>query len=166
MSALTEVEILACLRENLRLAAEDCEKLSISPFRGFVYDRFRKELRLIEGCCRQMAYWRDGDARWLPIGFMMSEAHKRAGGWLRMGRHTQKATQEARVASHPVFMKLAEQLRHILVLVANLETQATGVIGSILPTPLPGPHREHRPVSVIGEKLSKGGIIIPTGVAA
>lgn len=166
MSDLTEIEILDCMRQNLCMAAEDCTKLATSPYRGFIYDRFRQELKMVEGCCRQIAYWRDGDARWLPVGLQMAEAHQRAGNWLRTGRRDQTTTQAARKESHPLFQKLAENLLALLKIADGLATKRTGVIGSILPAPLPGPHRSHRPVQVKGLSVSKGGIILPAGFAA
>lgn len=148
MSDLTEQEILDCLKTNVRSAIEHCELLASLPGRGLTYDAFRKELKLIEGCCRQIAFWRE-DSRWLQIGFNMEEAHKRAGTWLR--RHFPR----------PLFMKLADNLRLLQKAASDLETKRTGIAGMILPKPQAGPLRQGRPVSVMLPKKSSGGILLP-----
>lgn len=147
MSALTEIEIIECLRDSLSSAIEHCDALAVLAQRGPTYDALRKELQLIEGACRQMGYWR-GDTRWMALGLQMEEAHKRAGDWLR--RHHPR----------PLFVKLAENLRGLLKLSHDLHTKATGVRGPILPAVLEGPIRQGRPVQV----RTPGGIIIPDGV--
>lgn len=137
MGALTEVEIFACLTENFRQAAENCEKLAAVPARGPVYNAFRHQLLLIEGACQQAAVWRQ-DCRWYDIGMMMGEAHKRAGNWLR--RHYPR----------PLFIKLAENLRAAHMLAEDCRTRATGRVGMILPDEMPIPTRtESRPVQVL-----------------
>lgn len=146
-SGLTEAEILDRLRSTLRQAIEHCEMLANLPARGPTYNAFRHELLDIEGCCRQMCYWR-GDTRWLPIGLMMEEAHKRAGHWLR--KHFPR----------PLFLKLAENLKALLIQCENTATKATGVIGPILPEVQPAPLKQGRTVQV----KTPGGIIIPEGV--
>src|ERR1700687_4447619 len=112
MGRLTETEIFDCLKTNLRLAAQSCDKLAVSPRKGPTYVKLRDELRLVEGACGQAAFWRGGDARWLKIGLFMAEAHKRAGGWLRGEK--QPAGPSIKLAPaemHPLFKKLAENLR-------------------------------------------------------
>ena len=100
----------------------------------------RKELKLIEGACRQIAFWRE-DSRWLPIGLLMEECHKRSGNWLRA------------FAPRDLFLKLAENLCSLYVACHNLETQATGKSGAILPedNTLPTQFRK-----------SSGGLILPS----
>ena len=169
MSALTETEIMDCLQENFRLAAEDCDLLAILPMRGPTYQRLVEELGLIEGAARQAAYWRDdaggagaplgfagthgfeamqsdmGDAGWLEVAHMMGECHKRAGHWLR-GHHPRS-----------LFKKLAGVLRECHRQAEKRKTAATGKRGHIRPPVRPGPHRDTRPVSVV----TPGGIALP-----
>ncbi len=169
MSALTEVEIFACLSENFRLAAEHCDLLASLPMRGPTYELLRDELGLIEGAARQAAYWRDdaggagapigfagthgfealqsdtGDPGWLEIAHMMGECHNRAGNWLRT------------FAPRPLFLKLAGVLRECHRKAEMRRTMATGKRGHIRPPVRPGPHRDTRPVSVV----TPGGIALP-----
>ena len=155
----TEQEIFSCLSENLRLAAEDCEKLAWDPRRGWTYNRFRKSLKLVEGAAQQAYYWRNYDARWLQLRFLTAGVHKRAGHWLR-----NTPTKDARDQAHPIFAKLAETLRAAHYHAERVRTAATGKLGPILPPELPGPHREVRPVQVLlpgGPRVTPGGIILP-----
>jgi hypothetical protein len=151
MRSLSETEIFACLSENFRLAAEDCEKLAWQAKRGSTYKRLMDELKLCEGACRQVAQFR-GDARWLQIGLQMHEAHTRAGRWLRM-----YIAKDSRKVAHPLFQKLAECLRWGQANAEKMRTAATGRVGLILPKPLPAPHRPVRPVQV----LNPTGLILP-----
>lgn len=159
MTALSEQEIFACLFENARKAAEHCEQLASVPLRGPVYAALREELSLVEGACRQAAAWRD-DTRWLRLGLMMAEAHKRSGAWLRT--YTSK---DGRAEAHPLFLKLAENLRHLRDRAERLKSRPTGrstmTQGPILPEVQEGPHRDTKPVQVI----TPGGIILPAGHA-
>ncbi|MGE5148491.1 MAG: hypothetical protein ACM3II_00100 [Rhodospirillaceae bacterium] len=152
MGALTEVEIFDCLAENLRLAVEDCGKLAWHPRRGLVYAQFCRALGMVEGACQQAYYWRDYDARWLLLAQQVAEAQKRAGNWLR-----DYPSKDGRKVAHPMFERLGEVLSQALVLCDRVRTRATHHIGPIIPAPLPGPHRETRPVQVI----TPGGIILP-----
>jgi hypothetical protein len=52
-------------------------------------------------------------------------------------------------------MKLAEVLRAGLERAEQYRTNKTGRVGTILPKPLPGPHRDTRPVSFAGFKVSR-----------
>jgi len=154
---VTEKEILSLLKQTFRRAAEHCDKLAILPARGPTYRRLRDDLETCENCCRQVAYYRS-DARWLRIGFMMEEAHKRAGGWLR--DRSMPRTENSNLA-HPLFVKLAENLRFGAQRAEELETAATGVIGPILPKPLSPPTRTNdRMVQV------PSGLILPESYAA
>lgn len=166
MGALSEIEIFSCLTENLRLAAEDAESLARSPEKGAIYNQFRQRLLLIEGACRQASLWRQ-DTRWLPLGKLMAEAHQKAGGWLRgyKDEHGQRV-QFAEGVRNPLFLMLAENLRAAHKGAQHLKDNATGRRGMILPDVLPGPHRDTRPVSLSGLNVSKGGLIVPSSVAA
>lgn len=145
MSLLTEHEILDCLVENFRLAAGHCDALAVLPARGPIYRLLRKELELVEGCCRQVAQYR-GDARWLRIGLMMEEAHRRAGTWLRDKSMPRTATLNA---AHPLFLRLAENLRAGQKRAEELRDKATGRVGLILPKPMRAIRTEGRPSQII-----------------
>ncbi len=145
MTDLTESEILDCLKTNLHAAIFHCAALAKLPMRGPTYSALRQELKLAEGCCRQIAAWRE-DARWLRYGLLMEEAHQRSGNWLRSH------------APRPLFVKLSEALAHLLKRCGELETKATGRVGMILPKPLEAPHRDTRPVQV-----KTPGLIVPVG---
>jgi len=160
MGALTETEIFDCLTTNFRLAAEHCEDLARLPRKGPTYRLLREELQLIEGACRQAAHWRE-DSRWLRIGIYMGEAHRLAGEWLRGIKQPNGARIKiAEGQRHPLFMKLAENLRAGWKRAEEFRTRATGKIGTILPRPLPAPHRDTRPS---GWNRSPGGLLIPAG---
>lgn len=158
MGALTEIEIFACLRENLVLAIEHCDDLASLPLKGTTYDKLRHELRLIEGCCRQASAWRE-DTRWLPIGKLMAEAHQKAGGWLRGYKDplTGQRIKFAPGVQNPLFRMLADNLRGLLKAVDGLKSRPTGRVGMILPEELPGPHRDTVPVGW----RPQGGLILP-----
>lgn len=126
MGALTEPEIFACMAESLRQAIGHAQELAERPAQGPAYSALRRELKLIEGCCRQAAYWRE-DARWLQPGMMMQECHRRAGNWLR-----------AR-APRTLFTKLADNLRLLLRVTDDLRDKAPPKLGLILPEPLKDP---------------------------
>ena len=155
MSGRTEAEVFSFLTENFRLAAERCEKLAWDPYRGFVYNSFVKELKGIEGACIQACDHR-ADSRWLRIGMLMAEAHRRAGHWMRNSR-----TKAERKIADARFKMLAENLRMFAREAEDLRDKATGRVGMILPEPLPGPHRDTRPIQVI----TPGGIVIPAGAS-
>ena len=158
MGALTEQEIFSCLSENFRLAAEDCEKLARVPRKGLIYQSLRDKLELLEGACRQAAHWR-GDSRWLQIGLYMAKAHELSGEWLRGIRVTPNAPRVKIAAGHmhPLFVKLAENLRAAQAKAEEYRTKATGKMGTILPAVQAAPHRDTIPV---GWRAS-GGLIVP-----
>ena len=158
MGALTENEIFSCLSDNFRSAAESCEALARLPKKGPTYLKFRNELKLLEGACRQAAYWRS-DSRWLQIGLYMEECHKRAGDWLRGIKQPNGGRRPIPQGKlHPLFVKLAENLRSGQAQADCLRTAKTGTRGPILPKAGPAPHRDTRPV---GYTKTPGGIIIP-----
>lgn len=166
MSALTEQEIFDQLSQSFRRAAELCDELAVSPAKGVAYMRLRQELRLIEGCCKQAAVWRE-DTRWLSYGLMMAECHKRAGDWLR-GFKMPDGTR-IRIGAgtlHPCFVKLAENLRALYRAALQLKTYRTGHIGMILPAIGRAPPRADGRYSVPvtapdGMRRTSGGILIP-----
>jgi hypothetical protein len=163
MGNLTEREIFSCLAENFRLAAEDCDKLATRPRKGRAYSSLRDKLELVEGACRQAAYWRE-DTRWLQIGQMMAEAHKRAGDWLR-GIKVEGSPVRVKIAPghmHPLFVKLAENLRAAQARAEEFRTKATGKIGTILPEAQPAPHRDTVPTGW----RKTGSLYVPDGTVA
>ena len=154
---VTEHEILSLLRETFLRSAEHCDKLAVLPQRGPTYIKLQKDLQTCENCCRQVAWYRE-DAHWLRIGLMMAEAHKRAGGWLRDRGMPRTAVSNL---AHPLFVRLAENLRFGAAKALELQTAKTGKVGMRLPKPLPGPPRTSgRMVQV------PSGLIVPREYAA
>ena len=168
MGKLTEVEIFDCMRSNLRAAASLCEDLARSPVRGPNYSKLRDALKLIEGCCRQASAWRE-DTRWLNIGMVIAEAHKRAGGWLRGQKIDGVKIKTAESVMQPLFRMLAENLRAIEKLTEQTKTGRTGRVGMILPEMLAPPIRtQGRAVTVQlpnGMKKTASGLILPASLA-
>jgi len=161
MGALSETEIFDCLATNLRLAAEDAEALATATYRGEVYDRYRRELKLVEGACYQATHWRE-DARWLVLAKYTAECHERAGVWLRGWKtETGVRVKPNRGTAHPLFLRLAELLRDFQRKAERLKTMATYKCGMILPVVRPGPHRETTPVQVA---LPRGMVERPSGL--
>ena len=138
----TEREIFGRMAHNLAQAVEDCEKLATTPLRGQRYDRLRTELKEVEDCANLAAQWRE-DARWLILGLEMAHVHSICGHWLR----TYISPDERKIAQ-PLFVKLAEKLRWYQRGAERLKNRKTERVGLILPKPLPGPHRDTRPVQV------------------
>ena len=161
MGDLTETEIFDCLSDNFKRAAQLCEDLARYPRKGPNYRDLRDALKLIEGACRQASTWRQ-DTRWLRIGLLMGEAHKRAGEWLRgvkMPNGMRVKLAEGHL--HPCFVGLAENLRAGHRKAEEFRTAATGRVGMILPDILPGPHRDTRPVGY----RRPSGLFVPAGAA-
>lgn len=127
MARTTEHEIIECLKENLRLAAENADRLARHE-RGPVYVDLRRQLKLVEGACRQMAGWRE-DARWLPFGVKVGDARLRCGKWLRERQPEWR------------FRGLAEILRFAHTQALDLERKRTGRVGILLPPVQPAPIR-------------------------
>lgn len=118
---LYEREIFDVMKQNLRSAAADCDMIARFPQSGVAFTRMRRSLKLVEGACRQAAQWRE-DARWLPAGIKMEEAHQIARVWLhRPSAHSKK-----------MFTGLGQVLRQFLREIERLETMKTGKTGSIL----------------------------------
>ncbi len=160
MSALTEVEIFARLVESLREASEAAEELSTRDVKGPAYSRLREHLMLIEGSCRQASAWRQ-DTRWLDLGQLAAECHKRAGGWLRGHKDTitKIRTPLAMKTKNQNFLMLAQNLRFFLKGVEKLKDAKTGRVGMILPAMPAANRRIGAPVP--GHSLTSGGIIVP-----
>ena len=162
MGQLTEAEIFTCLSENFRLAAEDCDNLAVSPRKGPTYASLRDRLELIEGACRQAAAWRQ-DTRWLSIGMYMAKAHELSLEWLR-GISAGPGRPRVKIAAgqmHPLFVKLAENLRAAEKKAMDFKNKATGKIGMILPDAQRAPLRDTTPVGW----RRPSGLIIPSGVS-
>jgi hypothetical protein len=154
------------MADSLGKAIHHCEDLAVHPLKGPIYHQYRTELKLVEGCCRQASAWRE-DTRWLPIGLMMSKCHNMAGEWLRGVQDpvTKRRTPIPEGQKHPLFVKLAENLRALLVQVEKLRTGATGKMGMILPVTAPAPFRDTRQHRVAalppGMTQRPSGLIVP-----
>lgn len=79
---LTEAEILAQHRDQLKIAGERCVYLQrnmveVMP-RGVAYADLRDAIRKLEGTSRQMFHWRGDDARWVRLAAMYARAEKLA----------------------------------------------------------------------------------------
>lgn len=160
---LTEADIFECLSANFKLAAEHCEDLARLPAKGPTYKMLRQELKLIEGACRQAGHYR-GDARWLKIGLMMEEAHKRAGDWLRGVKQPNGTRRMLRPGEmHPLFVKLAENLRAGHAAADKIRMSRTGRRGQILPIMQNAPHRDTRPS---GWRKTRSGLLLPSEMVA
>lgn len=122
---LYEAEIVDVLKQNLLSAAADCDSIAQKPLSGEAFTRMRASLRLCEGACRQMAYWR-GDDRWLTPGRYMESIHQKARGWLH--RPT--------VESKKLFTTLAASLRDTHKVLLALLNNKTGRVGTISTPPL------------------------------
>ena len=136
----SEAETFERLSNSLRLAAEHAENLAKLPAKGPTYDRFRKELKVVEDQCRIAAYYRE-DARWFQIGIVMERVHQRGGSWLR-------AKQPAKL-----FLGLAEFLRASHASIETLRNTKTGVRGMIVPT-----ERQERRIGAPMQVLLPGGM--------
>ncbi len=145
MGDLTEREIFDRMKSSLRESADICLRLARGE-RGPLYRQLRAHLGLIEGTLRQAAWWRE-DARWLYVVPIVAKAHQEAGRWLR----------EKGPTTGQKFAKLAGIMRSCQKAAEDLQLKRTERVGMILPRPLPGPHRDTRPVQV----KTPGGLIIP-----
>lgn len=157
MGALTEVEIFDQMNVSFRSAIELADKLARLPLKGLNYDALRKQLRLIEGCCKQANTWRE-DTRWLVFMKLCAECHQRAGDWLRgvkMPDGSRIRLNEGTL--HPAFVMLAENLRAMHKAAEKIRTAKTGRLGMILPDMLAPPHRDTKPVGF----RKPGGLILP-----
>lgn len=144
MSTLTEIEVFDRLRTSLRSAADLCGKLATVPAQGPNYRKIIEELKLIEGCCRQVGHFRE-DMRWMKLGWEMSRFHARIGDCIRSH------------AARDIFLSMKTKILDALTECELLRTVKTGRRGPILPRVAAGPHRESRPVQV----RLPSGLIIP-----
>jgi hypothetical protein len=154
-SDLTEAEIFSTMKDRLRSAIADCRFIANFPVAGPTYKRLRQSLKLVEGCCRQAAYFRQ-DARWFGPGRYAEEAHQRARLWLH----------RPSVQTHKLFTKLADALEQWMKDLERLEKMPSGRVGTILPKPQRAPLQSGRPVSVImpsGVALKKTAQSLPVG---
>ena len=148
---LTEREIFDRMKTELRSAIADCDEVARQPKSGPQFIRLRRSLKLVEGCCRQAAHWRQ-DARWLIPGRQMEHVHQQARAWLH--RPT--------VSSKKLFTKLAAALRNILNDLHRLENLPTLRTGPLLPKPLAGPLRSGASIQVPAAYVrSSAGVIVP-----
>jgi hypothetical protein len=161
---LQETEILDRLRQSTKEAVDSCKIISVSWERGSAYENLRDNLHMIDGCCRQMAMYRD-DARWLPFGVFAANMHQRAGDWLRgykdngvlVTYYTQ--TKDRQRPLNAAFIKLAAELTVILEGLEKLAVMKTGIRGMILPATPSEERRAGRPGFVNTSK--NPGLIIP-----
>lgn len=133
--ATSEQQIFDMMWQSFGLAIDACEKLSVMSRKGLPYEQLRTNLHLIEGCCRQAAVWRGGDARYLPIGVFMANCHNRAGDWLRGHKDP--------ITGYPIALPLGVKNRNFVELASYLrwaenrcrefQEQKTGRTGVILP---------------------------------
>ena len=170
MGDLTEAEIFDRMSDSLNKAIRLCRRLSTETMKGFVYDDLRKELKLIEGCCRQAAFWRS-DGRWLPLGLRIAQCHDLAGEWLR-GVKDPATGQRHKIPpgeQHPLFVMLADKLQEMLDGVEKLKTKRTGTLGPIYAKPRESGRRTGAPVAVAlppGMMRRRSGLIAPTEMAS
>lgn len=141
MSQTTEKEIFDLLTENLRLAVESANQLANDSRKTPAYWNLREQLKLIENCCRQAAYWR-GDARWFNMGLAAETFHKKAGDWLRGYKDnvTGRRIPTPPGQKNQLFVMLAAHLDAYRKMTDMFRTDKTGIIGDILPA-LPTQHR-------------------------
>lgn len=164
MGALTESEIFDQMNTSFRLAIELSDKLARLPLKGMNYDALRRQLRLIEGCCKQANTWRE-DTRWLMFMKLTADCHQKAGDWLRGIKINGVRCKLAEGQLHPAFVMLAENLRGMHKAAELIRTQKTNRRGMILPDEMRAPHRDTRPVGYMPPpKVSAGGIILPESV--
>lgn len=145
MARLTEIEVIDCLKDNLRKLVQHCKDLAEKPAQGPTYKQVIETVRLVEGASRQMAAFRS-DARWTKFGYEMARFHDRLGDCVR-SRY-----------SREIFRRMSTMVADAYAQAMVLYTAKTGRRGPILPKVLPGPHRETRPV---GYTKTDGGLLMP-----
>lgn len=177
MGYLTEVEIIDKLIDSLRIAAQSADDIAVRPAKGRTYRELRDALAEAESACRQMGHWR-GQSIWFQLGATMHEAHKRAGDWLRGIPYYIDGEDGSRVKrhkpitlgeKHPLFIKLAENLRFARSQAKALKDRSTGVMGAVLPEVAHVGRCEGSPVSVRlppGMMRTKSGLVLPQGMAS
>lgn len=145
---LTEREIFDQMKNQLRSAIADCKLIAETPVSGVHFIRLRKSLKLIEGCCRQAAHWRE-DSRWLGPAMHMERAHQIAREWLN----------RPSVKAKKLFTSLGAALSQILKDLERLETRPSGRIGSIIDPRIGG-----SPLNKLPFRRMPSGLILPAGV--
>lgn len=146
---LTEREIFDQMKTQLSSAANDCDLIAKHPESGEAFMRMRASLKLVEGCCRQAAHWRE-DTRWLVPGRLMEEAHQKARFWLH----------RPSIEAKKLFKGLASALRKMNNDIRRLEVMKTGRTGTILPVTLRDTSYQRR----VHQVMTPGGIILPSAV--
>lgn len=132
MSDLTEQEVIDRMITSLREAMDASKALAIESRKGANYNKLREHLGLIEGCCKQLAAFRE-DSRYLNLGLVMEECHKRAGSWLRGYRENGVRIMIAPGELNQMFVRLYINLEGILKGVDDMFKAKTGMRGPILP---------------------------------
>ena len=157
MSDLTEHEILDRMKQSLRECMDASRDLAQHSRKGPSYKRLREHLSLVEGCCKQLAVFRE-DARYLNIGLMMEECHKKAGSWLRGYKVNGVRIVIAPGQINEMFARLYVNLEAMLAGLDLMTNAKTGVRGPIVPEP-----EQHRRIgrAVNGYTPSQGGILLP-----
>ena len=163
MGALTEQEIFDCMSTNLKLAVESCAELATNPIKGPAYTRFREQMKLVDGCCRQASAWRE-DTRWLNIADQIFEARNRAGSWLR--GHVVEGRRVKLHESHAykMFVKLGAVLMGLDKRVVQLRDDKTRHVGMILPEMQRAPDptvSKHQVLLPEGFGVTPGGVLMP-----
>lgn len=150
----TEEDHLLHLRDSLRILVSDCRQLATAPSQGAVYTRFRRVLKQVQHLCERVVFDR-GDGRWSRVPLILADVHKQAGDWLR-GFYPRER-----------FTMLADMLAQLEKHVEGLQTRATGRAGAIWAKPIRGAEAtQGRSVQVLtGETLTRGGVIVPVGLA-
>lgn len=131
MSDLTEQEVIDRMITSLREAMDASKALAIKSVRGPDYKKLREHLSLIEGCCRQLAAFRE-DTNYLNLGLRMEECHKAAGGWLRGYRKKGVKIMIAPGQMNEMFIRLYVNLEGILKGVSDMLNAKTGARGPII----------------------------------
>ena len=161
MSFFNEGQSIDCIKTNLRKAIENIGKLAAEERRGAPYVALRRELNLIGDQCGLMFKYRE-DFHWLTIGNFMREAHRSSRLWMTGWRDEAGILHDY---DRENFVKLKAILIEFRALIDKLYTTATHQRGPILPI-FRKPHRESgdRMVQVKAPlKMSKGGVLLPTG---
>lgn len=152
--ALSEREILDRMKSELKSAACEADLIASHPKSGLAFGRLRASLKNAEGCCRQLAVFRE-DSRWLIPGVTLEKAHQIARAWLH----------RPSVKSKKLFTGLAAALRQMYVDLEKLETARVGRTGAILPSAVDPKRRGSAPMPFHGLK-TPGGIYLPSGLSS
>lgn len=162
MSTLTEAEIYDRLKTSIAEARDACKNLAVRSKEGRDYSALRDSLKLIEGCCTQMAVHR-ADYRWLPVGIKIAECHKRAGDWLRGFTVNGTRVAWAKGVQNEAFIKLDQVLEQLGVMADKIRDEKTGIKGPILPASMlaTAPRKEGRLAMFNPSGKKPNGLILP-----